>query len=176
MQDNLEKIYAENKEWLKFAEAKNAALLTLDGALIFGIIGLKVSKKSNLMEWILLQKYIGCSLLILSFLVLLISFLPKANANKNLTLNTQQKPLSNINLWYYKDIYKYSPKRFLDDIYKKYLNTVNPNKGIELDLAWEIVVLAKIACWKYLLFSISLWLTLGAIVLPALFIAIKFIF
>ncbi|MCR8927453.1 DUF5706 domain-containing protein [Priestia megaterium] len=176
MQDNLEKIYAENKEWLKFAEAKNGVFLTLNGALIFGLFGLKVGKKSQLIEWLFWQKYIGCSLLILSSLVLLVSFLPKLKENVDLTINNQQKPLSHINFWYYRHTYKYSPKSFLDDIYTKYSNTINPNKGIELDLAYEIVILARIAYWKYILFSISLWLTVSAIILPSLFVLIGSIF
>ena len=87
--ENLKSIFNNINDWLKFAEAKNFGLLTLNGALIFGITQ---TEASDDFKWILeIGYYCLIPFSILSFMWCLISLFPI------LTKNTKETRISKIN-------------------------------------------------------------------------------
>jgi hypothetical protein len=163
-------MYKDVIEWLKFAETKNAALLTFNGVLVFGIIGL-LSNSNKYIKTLFPQAFIGIYLLIVSTLLLLVSFLPFFNAVKSLK---DAIPTRLTNFRYYKDIYKLSPEVYLKSIYRIYCNTdiSTFNKG-ELDLAYQIVILSIITIRKYKIFTLSLILSGLSIIIPIVWVIFK---
>lgn len=150
---HLETIYSDIREWLKFAEAKNALLLSFNGVLAFGIARLV---QVEYLKGLLPNIFIGIQ--ILSTILLLWSFLPFFRANKSIGYKS---PIYKTNLRYYKDIYKLNPKAYLESIYTLYCEGMEPkmNKA-ELDLALQIIILSIISVRKNRIFNTSLYLTI----------------
>ena len=74
MEDRLRYILSTVNEWLKFAEAKNGALLGVDIAIIFGLLQVISDEISK--GWI----YLAISFIGLSALSALLSFIPQLKA------------------------------------------------------------------------------------------------
>jgi len=73
LEERLRYILSTVNEWLKFAEAKNGALLAVDAAIIFGIF--KLTSDSAWPHAIF--SYLTISLVIASAVSCLISYIPK---------------------------------------------------------------------------------------------------
>jgi len=87
-QDELRKIFGNVNEWLKFAEAKNFGLLSLNVAIFFGF------SKSGFAEYIPSCKVLTFVLLmffILSFLSCLISLFPILSSIEKITYSKKKK-------------------------------------------------------------------------------------
>jgi hypothetical protein len=162
---HLDDIYKDVIEWLKFAEAKNGALLAFNGALLFGVIGL-LSNKNKHIENLFPLSFASILLIIISMIILLISFLPDLKAVKRIKNN---HPTRLTNYRYYKDIAALRPDAYLKSINFVYCNTEisNLNKG-DLDLANQIVILSIIAVRKYKFFTFALILTILAVIFPVI--------
>ena len=79
--DVLKDVYKDVSDWLKFAEAKNAALLTFNGVMLFGVLRLLSSNNSVLLS---LNKtfLIISGILILNMGIILYSFIPGLKDSK----------------------------------------------------------------------------------------------
>ncbi|MEO7522337.1 MAG: hypothetical protein ABIW79_11025 [Gemmatimonas sp.] len=75
MEARLERILTRVIDWLKFAEAKNAALVTVDVGAIAGVIGWLASEP-GVPLWLAPWLKGSVALLVLSAVVALASFLP----------------------------------------------------------------------------------------------------
>ena len=160
MKDDLKFIFANVNDWLKYAEAKNAALTSIIGAFIFGIIS-SWNKIPLLMHPVL--KYYVLPLFIICLIICVWSFVPKLNYKNILDKviknqkskktedknegNNLEKLLENKNLIYYGDLRLFNQKILL-----KRLKIESPT-NIEMDLAQQIIVNSNITWLKYILFK-----------------------
>jgi len=161
----MEHIYEDIREWLKFAETKNGALLTFNAAALFGLVTIITSKT----EWLLSFKgglTAALITLIISIFILLYSFLPSLWESKKIKDGIYS---DNINLRFYKDIYKLDSETYIKELYKLYFNDGNPTiSKSECHLAAQIIALSSISVRKYYTFTISLILTGVSVLVPSI--------
>ncbi len=157
-EEKLFKIFNNVNDWLKFAEAKNAALVAFNGVSIFGIIQ---AFQSELIkdDWLCNYLQFIIVLLIFSTITSLISFAPKVKmvklswakpSGKNVLFFEYLKTLDNTEIL----------KQIFEGVSIEFTN-------FEKDLAEQIKQNSYIASKKYGFFSIALWITIAAyITLP----------
>ena len=157
VEDRLRYILSLVNEWLKFAEAKNGALLAVDSAMIFGVFKLSESGWPHVGLF-----YLTISVLIASAVSCLISFIPKL---KMPTFTMKREPDSGDSLIYYGHIAKYNPENYLKALYGQAdTGSVSPS-SLEVDYAKQIVTNSRIALRKYFCFTVALWFAVGALTL-----------
>jgi uncharacterized membrane protein YeiB len=173
-EDILKDTYKDVTEWLKFAEAKNAALLTFNGAIVFGLLRLMSSNQEILLS---LNKALYFSIFILSInmLILLSSFLPALNQSKKQYPRFSNENSDKLNLLYYRDLSNLSTDAYLNLLKENYMiNNELLNQHYK-DLATQITTLSSIAMKKYKLFIICAYITLLSIVIIILEATIHYI-
>jgi len=169
MEERLRYILSTVNEWLKFAESKNAALLTADGVAVFGI--LTALGNANLPHsWMLRYVYFCVSLLAIATIVCLLSFIPQLQVPR---LVTRRSPKGEDNLMFYGDIANYNSFGYLKALYARERDKQGTIADpIEEDYAQQIVVNSRIALRKYGYFNVALWLTVLAALSPVFSAAI----
>ena len=156
MEERLRYILSTVNEWLKFAEAKNGALLAADTAILFGIFKL-ASELSGLQACV---SYFAIFLITSSAVSCLLSFIPKL---KIPLLEFERKRGKEDSLIFYGHIARYDPQSYLEVLFAQ--SGVEPptNSSIEIDYAKQIITNSRIALRKYRCFNIGLWLTVAAL-------------
>ena len=136
----LETIFSNVNSWLNFAEAKNAALMAFNIAMLAVTWGSTENAGKNIL-------FYGVNLaIVISTIIALKSFKPDKGKCKK----------ENDNLLFYEDIAKYSKESYLIALYKKYQDTVKTEDELlkrEIDYADEITYNAKIIVQKYKCFK-----------------------
>ena len=156
MEDRLKYILDLCIEWVKYAEKKNAALLMAASGLVLALAGHFPDKASS--SGIRACLWIGCVSLVLSALICLVSFIPKIEFP---WIASRRKTTSEDNLFFFGHIAEYSAAQFVDALYRGEGLQPAANK-LQLDLAGQIIVNARISLNKFQLFTVSTWLaTLG---------------
>ena len=156
MEDRLRYIFSTVNEWIKFAEAKNGALLGVDIAIMFGLFQLISDGISK--SWI----YVAISLTALSALCALFSFIPQLKAPSMIGQKRGDKETS---LIFYGHVAKYEPEVYIEALYSA-AGTEAPSKiTVELDYAQQIIANSRIALKKNRYFNIGLWLTVIGVLL-----------
>jgi hypothetical protein len=149
--ERLEKIFNNVNSWLTFAEAKNASLLALNGAGVFGLVSFLNSSDYAGGQYFTLYLWMVIVFLVLGMVISLLSFSP---------------------LIFYGDLVDYNcAKEFVIDIYKQYFEIdINEDqvKKVHLDYAEEILINSRIAVKKYRFFKWALLSDLSAIFSPVL--------
>ena len=160
MIDILKDTLARVNDWVKFGEAKNAANIAFCSAGSFMFIRMLVSN-SDINLVFTSYTVFSIALLSISFLISLISFVPKLKAPWVKLGKREEKD----NLLYFGDAHKYSASQYLS---KLYLGRPNESKAYELEEAYahQIVVNSKIAYIKFKQFDTAIWFTISAIVTP----------
>lgn len=150
MEDRLRYILSATNEWLKFAEAKNGALLGVNIAIISGLLYVisDVLSKSCI--------YIVISFAGLSALSALLSFIPQLKAPLEIHQKREDKEKS---LIFYGHIAKYDPEAYIKALYSETGTEVPSKLTIELDYAHQIITNSRIALKKNCYFNLGLWLT-----------------
>ena len=153
-EERLKFIFNNVNEWLKFAEAKNGAILAFNGAAIFAILSY-IKKIPVIINPLLI--YLLLATFLISILVNLITFIPILNALfKSRIIKSNSLKKTKLNLVFYRDIAKLSNKDFLNKFYKTYYPAIkNENSSFEQDLSNQIVNNSIITYTKMLLFKIS---------------------
>lgn len=159
----LKDIFENVNKWLHFAEAKNAALIGLNGVFLFKSIDFLRLSNNQCIGLPLLSTL----LFLAGIFISLFSFLPNVAKIKEIKIDVDNEDNKNNILIFFSDIKDYKDsKQFLVDIHKFYFNN-NIDKDllnkIELDYAKEIHINSLIASKKYKLFKWSLKLNLVAI-------------
>ncbi len=162
IQEDLEKIYADVSEWVKFAEAKHAAALALWTALIVAVISLDGFAES-MKSWVFCAVLI---ILVIGMLINVVSFVPFLNMSKVMRRVCywwidNHKPLNN-NLIFYQNIFLMvgGPTLSLQqrcDNYKNKLKSFNLSipQDVRIDSYIEqIVSVSEVAAIKMFLFDI----------------------
>ncbi|MCH9808088.1 MAG: hypothetical protein K0U74_10165 [Alphaproteobacteria bacterium] len=148
-------------DWLKYAEVKNGALLTINGALIVGM--------HQMLDWhemppVLIEAYvwIATAFLAASMLVGLASFYARTKTFgfdiENVTGNGASNAL------YYGHLADMKRTDVLSRLVDGYDPTI-PNRYLE-DAAEQIIINSKITRRKFALFNFALMLTIAAGVTP----------
>jgi hypothetical protein len=158
----LDYIFDKIIDWLKFAEAKNGAILAVNSAILFGVsrLAMTIEITSNyLLIYIILAIILLCS----SILVALLSFVPRLEPP--LWVSFPKKP-EKVNILFFGHICSLTPKGYLEHFYK--MNGLGQNQYSDIDnqLSNQIVANSKIAYIKYKQFNFSIWLTISALLTP----------
>lgn len=163
--DFLEKIFENINHWLGFAEAKNAALVAFNIALAAALSTLTATEGNTVFLTIII---LIC--LIISSLIILLSFIPKN------TICLDSPSLTSIpdNLIYYGNISKFAKTDYIKAFYRRYWD--NPDVDIHAipkvleDYFDEILTNAKITCKKQIYFKCGAALDITALILISLLI------
>lgn len=157
----LANILDRTNDWLKFAEAKNGAILVLNCAVLFGALQSlnKEAPPPLLMEWFLINLIFFLAAGILFSTASLISRLTPP-----LWIKFPERKAAP-NILYFGDISSLSEDSYLAEYYKTLEIQGKPSK-LDSQYANQIVTNSKIAYIKYRLFNVSAWLTICAFLTP----------
>lgn len=175
-EDRLEYIFENVNNWLKFAEAKNGALLALNLICIMKAAE-KLGKIDNDVLCIFIIFFLFFSLL--SLLCCLASYMPQLLPPKNVRhLLKIFKKREDTNLLYFGDLSQISAEELL-----KKLKTLTPSlpevseeNTYEKYFAEQIVCNSVISAVKYQFFTISIWLTATAFLTPFISVSLVYFF
>ena len=165
----LEGIFKNVNEWLRFAEQKNAALLLLNGGMIWGVT--RVLRSLDLVpEMAYWLNLIGYLLVAISTLICIISFLPILQQR----WFKPEKTYPSDNCLYFAHSAKYDAKGYLLLVAKKlgYAKEKTKFTDFEIDLSKQIVTNSEIAFDKYKRFQLAAIFTILAVVVFLLSIGI----
>ena len=163
MKEELDKILEGVNNWLKYAEAKNATLLAANGLMIFGIVRILVAWD---IESISINLYLifVVILLVISTTALLISFIPYLDIPWLFKLQKPDKEKDN--LLYFEHISKYTPRVYLDSLSAAIASQNHHGERYEFMQANQIIANSVIARRKFIIFTIAIWITIGAVITP----------
>jgi len=159
--ERLSDILSKVNEWLKFAEAKNSAIIVFNSALSFGILQV-LSPLDKKPIAVLVYISLVIILLTISSIVALLSFVARFNPP---WVRIQQPNSKSDNLLYFGHICKYTPDTYLQAMRNKLVKS-NEYDELEKEYADQIVVNSKIAFIKFQQFNIAVWFTISAILTP----------
>jgi Family of unknown function (DUF5706) len=173
-------IFQNVNDWLKFAEAKNAALFAFSATGLAVPVSLLVTVQ-NLPKSLRIGLIATVFLLCACAFLCAWSFLPKTNLEKLIWLKTKPShlftPSPKDNLYYFGHLQKYSPDGLLDAISQNYLgnNGSQPYPKEAQDLASQITINSAIAFRKYEIFTYSVYCLVGAIIVTPLIIMVSLV-
>jgi hypothetical protein len=157
VEEKLRYILTTINEWLKFAEAKNGALLAADIAILFGVFGLL--SEPTIPKVVI---YLAIFLVIASAISSLISFIPQLKISQFIYKKRTEKETS---LIFYGHIAKDEPQSYIKALYSESGAEPVAITPIELDYAQQIIINSRIAVRKYRCFNVGLWLTVLSLLL-----------
>lgn len=158
MEIKLQELFKSVNEWLKFMETKNAVLLAIYGVLL-GTAASLIKDSSGYLKPTLLWGVIPC--LLLSLLVLLVSFSPINDKFFKTKHELKKTDLDNINLLYYGDLMKLEAHSLLELLYRSYKKEIpQVFEKPEIDYANQVIVNSSITHKKQRCFSIVMVINL----------------
>jgi uncharacterized membrane protein len=171
MEEKLKEIFGYVNSWLSHAEAKNGAIVVLNGACIMGIATLLLGKDNNINNLLRIYLIVTLVILLLSTGISLISFFPMTSKFEDKGDNDNQNSI----FLFYGDIAKCKNSRqYVLSIYKNYFNDSTKRQDditrLEDDYAKEIIYNSVVTVRKYNCFKISLILTVCAFISPLIFV------
>ncbi|MBE9005570.1 hypothetical protein IQ259_11060 [Fortiea sp. LEGE XX443] len=166
-------IFQNVNEWLRFAEAKNAVLLAFSGAGITATITI-LATVEKLPSSLRIGLLLTTSLLCVSALICSLSFIPKTNLERLLSLQTMSMKNSTSairdtdNLYFFGDLQKYNSQGLLKALNKYYFdNNMKPFKKEYKDIASQITINARITFLKFRIFTYAVYiLIISILVIP----------
>lgn len=169
----LDKEFANINHWLSFAEAKNAAVIALDTALIGIFTRIIVSETVSQNNSLLIFTIMVLVLIIISLILALFSFLPIMVSRKNLILVVYNK-FVNIseynsikagkNYVFYRDIARLEKAENYLEMLTHYYGFPYFDNGQYLnDMAQEIYINSQVTVSKFIYFRISTSILIGAL-------------
>lgn len=156
--DLLDKTLSKTNEWLKFAEAKNGAIIAVVCSVMFGVNRIVVNL-DEVPSSLLFYLAAFFSFSFISLVIALSSFIPRLK--KPFWLKSNEKS-NDDNPFYFVDACKYDSYSYLKLLG---ISRSNDNKVAE-KMAEQIVINSRIAALKYSLFTTSAWLFLSALLTP----------
>jgi hypothetical protein len=155
VEERLRYILTTVNEWLKFAEAKNGALLVADIAILFGVFSL-LNESTGQRVFI----YLAIVLVIVSAISSLVSFIPQL---KVFSFTSKKKTGEKASLIFYRHIAEYEPQSYVEALHAEAGAEPTVIASIEVDYAQQIIMNSQIAVRKYLCFNVGLCLTILAL-------------
>ena len=148
MEERLERVLNRVIDWLKYEEAKNGALIALNGVAMSVIVPWLSNGPQAASPWL----KASVVTLLVSIMIALISFYPVLNGDKLQRNATRRKAtMSKPNLLFFADIAGGDPKAYIEKLHDAAAN--GGGTQLELDYAREIVENAEIAVFKLRLFK-----------------------
>jgi hypothetical protein len=144
-------IYQNVVSWLHFAEAKNAALVTLSSGIIFAVATVYSQLDPPPPMWVCVAMIWVCTLNFIAAVFAVLSFFPQLTLFKW----SGQKTGTGDSIHYYGDIARMGLEQFLVKLSVKSEND-RQFTLLERDLAQQIVVNSKIAVKKYDIFVVAM--------------------
>lgn len=151
-------------EWLRYAEAKNGAIVAAALALSMGLLSL-LDWTTPIFDWSGTRWYvvaIGIQL-IGAACVALASFLPRTEIGRLIPRGDKS---DSDNLLYFGHVAKYSPKFLVQTMRKLASLDTDSSSAIERAYAEQVVVNSRIAWWKLRCATWAIRLFLAAIITP----------
>lgn len=162
LSEQLRRLLSDVNDWLRFAESKNAVIIGLNGAAIFGLLStfprmfVRTGLVSQLAIW-------SIAMLSLSTVVSLLSFLPRLELTQ---IYKSSRKGTSLNLLYFGSIAALEPDDLISGLSATdELHTRAPSK-LDWQYAQQIVNNSRIAVTKYRLFTLAVWIDLFGIALP----------
>ncbi len=150
-------IFENVNNWLKFAEAKNGAIIALNSALIFGLF--QVCQDIKIGNIILIMYVYSAHIsLFISIIIAILSFVPKLSYQ----YTSFSKPKDSDNLLYFGDIAKYSEKEYTD----KLSSMADEITDFDKQYISQITTNSKITYVKYKQFELAVWFNISAFLTP----------
>jgi len=159
--EQLEEIFENVNNLVKFAEAKNVALLTLDAAAIFGLLRLFTWFKPEA-SWALIALGAAVIMLFVSLILCLSSFFARVRVSRYLFAKPVGQPG---NVYFFNHIADMQEDCFLAAVGDA-MGYRGDVRKLHRDLANQIVINSRIARKKYMLFNAALWVTMATIATP----------
>ncbi|MGV0938718.1 MULTISPECIES: hypothetical protein [unclassified Empedobacter] len=178
MEERLYKIFANVNDWLKFAEAKNIGLLTLNLALSIGLIQLFSAKDCDLNKWVF---YLSFGANFISFIIALFSVSPligKIERNQffktpiTFISNIIDKEIINENIHFYGYLKDFNVADFEEKFLQKISTTDYQFNDFEKELSSQIIYNSIITSYKYQLFKLGCFITLIGVILSVIVLMI----
>ena len=164
--ERLQSIYKDTSEWLRFAEAKNAALVTFNSVWL-GIF-LKIYIDGQGLNNLIM---VLCILISIPLLISMVSIIPSI-FKINIVLfsskmgNEFAAPSLKDNLCFYKDISKHNKKSYTCAIVAKYGSKKMHRPNVyETDLISQIISVSKVCYGKYCLFNLAMKVNIAIIII-----------
>lgn len=155
---------------LQFAETKNAALITFNGAALYVFI----EAKSYLPVFIQGHALIWSMLLVAAISISFFAFLPIMNPTlvpSKKELKERKELKDEASIFYFGHLKMFTADLLLNYIYRHYeLEVPKKFTPSELDLTAQTIMLSRITWRKYFFFNIAGHLTLITLVLPIPFL------
>ena len=180
-EEQLNSIFANVNEWLKFAEAKNFGLLTLNAAIVFGLTQIEFCENSLYQKIIFIVFGIFA---FFSFLFSLISVFP--NVSKIGKNEFSKAFINKFSNWIdkeevFENIHFYGFLRTIDksELEIKFLSKVNSNVSFtvfEKEIVEQILFNSRISWLKYQLFKIAAFIFLMGIIATIVILSIASIY
>jgi hypothetical protein len=149
MEERLKYICGLVNDWLKFAEAKNAALVVAVCAVIVIVADHSPAlTDSACIRW---SCFVGCGFLVFAGGVSLASFIPVLTFRWH---ESKKERSASHNLMYFEHIAAFSAFELLEALYQSDGQPCS-NRKIEADLAGQAVINAKIASRKFFQFKVA---------------------
>lgn len=169
--DKLEDILNLVNDWLKFAEAKNAILLSACGLALWSLI--RLVSNNNLSQFLSVYFSVLLVFLLASMTISLLSFWPNLKTPQKLIHNKNSK---NGNLLYFGYLALISKDQLLSALSKATNAKENSTIEIHTMYAEQIITNSKITLAKYKLFGYAVKTTICGLIislLPAVFSTIS---
>lgn len=157
----LESVFKNVVDWVKFAEAKNAALIALCGAILSNLFKPLLDGTMPCGFWVRLYVYELVGLTIVSLLLALLSFVPQTRIHWMFGRLTSS---SRNNVIFYGEIRNHTADDYLHALSKSVGIEHAEFSDFEKDYANQIVVNSTIAYKKFNFFRIGIWVVIGGIV------------
>jgi len=160
--DVLESTLKQIVDWLKFAEAKNGALVAVGCAIIFGVLRLYSSFS---IESVLVTLYVASFTIFVAaaIVISLTSFIPRVAPPFWIKMPNKEE---GDNPLFFGHACKYSKRTYLE-LFNRY-SQLDSHKECQLELAFcdQIVNNSKISFIKYRVFSSAVFLFLAGVLTP----------
>ena len=174
MEETVKDIFSNVNEWLKFAEAKNAAIIAFHLGSIFGAATIITQSEPNTISGIILN-YLY-SFIILNSIGLffaLFSFWPQTKIEDALSKKIEdifcfKRSVIEENLLFYGYISNCGRDLYLSKLCRCFNKEISNCTKLELDYVNQIVANSRIAVRKYSYFRIALLFTIIAVLSPVL--------
>lgn len=162
LEDRLDITLGGVNGWLKFAEAKNGALVTFDTAVLFGLTQVYFEFGSTCV-WFNVWTGIVAIQLFAAIVLCLLSFIARTKVPSFLV--SRARSSSQLNPLFYGHAAEMQPNVLLN-VLGQSVGFVSDGDKLHEDLAQQIVINSKITLQKFALFNAALWVTASALVTP----------
>lgn len=163
----LQDLFADVREWLKYAEAKNAAMVAFSS--VFG--GVVVSFADTTTGWAVFYVWSAALGSVLSAVLALFSF--SAVLDGSLVRRWTQSPAGEVSAIYFASIDTMTLDEFQSAVSK--LLQIDSPTALDLELMSQIHIVSRLASRKFRVFNLALWCGICAVCTPLALVALLFV-